>query len=446
MAKPVIMPKFGMTQEEATLVTWRVKEGDRVEQGDPLCEVTTDKVNMEVESPASGIVSGIRCQEGDTVPVTQVIATILSEGETATPPPAAPPAHSATPSQTTVQSTPLARRMAAAENVNLAAVPASGSKGRVTRQDVQAVLQARSAPTPASSPVPGKVPASPAARRLAAERQVDLTQVPGTGADGRVQGWDVTAWVAQKEAIAAEKTSPEAGQTERSNQTVVIPLKGMRLTIARRLQASYQQAPHIFLTVDIDMGAAIALRGLLQSRVSLGQAPVSLTAIIAKACAAALGQHPLLNSYLFDDRIELQPEINLGVAVALEDGLIVPVIHQAAAKGIFQVAGELADLTHRAREARLRPEEVADGTFTISNLGMYGVDQFTAIINPPQVAILAVGRVSRRFVPDEAGRPVAREMMSVTLSVDHRAVDGVAGARFLATLRAILETAGSQWG
>ena len=171
-----------------------------------------------------------------------------------------------------------------------------------------------------------------------------------------------------------------------------------------------------------------------------------MTAVLVKASAAALRQHPLLNSYFREDHILVMPVINIGVAVALEQGLIVPVVRQADEKGLLQIGQEVSDLSRRARDGSLRPEDVMDGTFTISNLGMLGVDHFTAIINPPQVAILAVGRIAPRFVPDEAGQPALRSLMTVTLSVDHRAVDGAAAARFLATIKGILETAGTQWG
>jgi pyruvate dehydrogenase E2 component (dihydrolipoamide acetyltransferase) len=220
----------------------------------------------------------------------------------------------------------------------------------------------------------------------------------------------------------------------------------MRRTIAQRMQASWQQIPHILFTLDIDMTAAAAMREQYNARFGGGQAVVSMTAVLVKAIAASLRQHPMLNSYFRDDQILMLPYVNVGVAVALEEGLIVPVVREADTKSLYQIGQEVSDLSRRAREGSLRPEDVVDGTFTLSNLGMFGVDHFTAIINPPQVAILAAGRIARRFVPDEAGRPVARSMMTVTLSADHRAVDGAIAARFLATLRGILETAGAQWG
>jgi pyruvate dehydrogenase E2 component (dihydrolipoamide acetyltransferase) len=212
------------------------------------------------------------------------------------------------------------------------------------------------------------------------------------------------------------------------------------------MQASWQQIPHIMFTLDIDMGRAMAMREQFNARFGGEKPPVSMTAVVIKASAAALRLHPQLNSYYKGDQILVIPEVNIGVAVALEDGLIVPVVHNADAKSLYQVGQEVNDLSRRAREGSLRPEDVVDGTFTLSNLGMFGIDHFTAIINPPQVAILATGRIARRFVPDQADQPALRSLMTVTLSADHRVVDGAEAARFLTEFKAILETAGAQWG
>jgi pyruvate dehydrogenase E2 component (dihydrolipoyllysine-residue acetyltransferase) len=458
MARSIIMPRFGMTQEEATIVRWIRHEGDRVENGDPICEVTTDKVNMEVEAPVDGILAGLKYAEGETVPVTVVIGYVLAEGEAL--PEAAvqtgPAIEARAAMQTGFQAgalpptqpakaTPLARRMANAEQVDLAAVQGSGRAGQVTRQDVERHLAGRSMATPFQV---GKVPASPAARRLAQQAGIDLSQVRGSGPGGRVQGWDIQA--AHKPAahlgVSNVEMADEQVLADVTMQPEVIPLEGMRRTIAQRMQASWQTIPHIMFSLEIDMSQAAAMREQFNLRFGGGKPVVSLTAVLVKACAAALRQHPLLNSYFRDDHILRLPEINIGVAVALEDGLIVPVVRHADEKGLVAVGQEVAGLSSRARQGNLRPQDVMDGTFTISNLGMFGVDNFTAILNPPQVAILAVGRVVKRFIPNEAGQPVLRPMMAVTLSVDHRAVDGAEAARFLNTLRGILETAGVQWG
>ena len=230
------------------------------------------------------------------------------------------------------------------------------------------------------------------------------------------------------------------------NGKKIIQMQGMRRTIAERMQTSWQTIPHITFSLDIDMKRAIAMRQEMNARISAEKGGISISAVLVKACAAALKQHPMLNSYFQEDEILVLPDVNVGLAVALDEGLIVPVIHQADRKNLIQIGAEVCELSMRARESRLRPQDVMDGSFTISNLGMYAVDQFTAIINPPQVAILAVGRIAERFVPDETKRPVLRPIMTVTLSVDHRVVDGAEAGRFLSTLQGILETAGTQWG
>lgn len=451
MAKSVIMPRFGMTQEEADIVRWLCADGDRVEQGDPICEVTTDKVNMEVEAPASGILTGIRFQEGDTVPVTRIIATIVNEqeyqdqsyqtdqeGPLETIP--QPDTQSAPP--TMASATPLAQRIAAAEGLSLAGMQGSGSRGRITREDIQRALNRRESEA-ALSKQSGKVPASPAARNLAAQYGIELADVRGTGAQGRVQGWDVQKYTQEMLGPGHKAPSPLSGVLPVSeaaqNGVEILPLEGMRKIIANRLQASYQQAPHIFLNMEIAMDRAIALRAALNPRLPAGREPVSITVLIVKACALALRDQPLLNSLFIEDQMHRYRLINIGLAVALEDGLIVPVIHNADCLGLNQLGDVVADLSQRARQGKLRPADVSGGTFTISNLGMFGVDQFTAILNPPQVGILAVGRIARRFVPDENDLPVARSMMNVCLSADHRVIDGLVAARFLSALRDGLE-------
>jgi pyruvate dehydrogenase E2 component (dihydrolipoamide acetyltransferase) len=457
MAKTVIMPRFGMTQEEATIVKWIKREGDRVGNGDPICEVTTDKINMEVEAPADGILAGVRYSEGDTVPVAELIAYIVAEGETpptgSLPKPTAvattgsEPASVVTDSQPVqeVKATPLARRMASAKGIDLAGVEGSGKEGQVTRQDVERFVA--SYPGEIQLADTSKVRAAPAARRLARENRIDIKQLQGSGPQGRVQSWDVQVAVkklgAEAVPVSAELTMSEPfGGTQAQS----IRLEGNRRIIAQRMQASWQQIPHIMFTLAIDMTQAIAMREQFNIRSGHGKPPVSMTAVLVKACAAALRLHPRLNSYFKDDHLLVMPDVNVGVAVALKDGLIVPVVKNADTKGLWQIGQEVSDLSSRAREGSLRPEDLVDGTFTLSNLGMLGVDHFTAIINPPQVAILATGRIAKRYVPDEVDRPIVRSLMTVTLSVDHRVVDGAGATRFLAALKSILETAGAQWG
>ncbi len=448
MAKTIIMPKFGFTQESAEIVRWLKHEGETVEAGDPIAEVTTDKVNMEVEATATGILAGLRFKEGDVVPVTEVIAYVLAPDEKV---PEATPAAvqvggeaqvKATAPQearTRVQATPVAEQMAREKGLDLSLVAGSGPGGRVTRGDVEGYLKA-------AGDVGAKLRATPAARRSAQEMGIELGQVTGSGPRGRVQGEDVRQAAAS---MAVPAAVPQALFSTREAES--LPLTGIRRTIAERMQRSAQEAPHIYFEADIDAGSLEDLRQRGNARLSdnqprsvsslveRGQPRISLTALLVRAVAWTLARHLLLNSQLSGDKILLLPDVHVGVAVAAESGLIVPVIHQAGQKSVTQIAAELEDLTARARQGKLLPDDVAGGTFTISNLGMFGVDRFTAIINPPQSAILAVGRMRKMVVPGEDDRPVVRSIMTITLGADHRVVDGAAAARFLADLRECLE-------
>lgn len=435
MAKAVIMPKFEMSQEEGTIVRWLKQEGDLVEKGEVLLEVETDKVVMEVEAPADGILAGIRAEEGETVPVTTTIAYLLDKGEEL-PKDIPQPSESKAPAEKEKESekakkisaTPVAEHATRAARIDIADVPSSSPDGKISREDVEIFLQKQQTPVPA-----GKVRATPAARRAAREKQADLHQITGSGPRGRIQEQDVLSFTpAEMEAKPAVITNEE-----------IVPLQGMRKRIAERLQLSYQTAPHIMLTVDVDVLNLIDFRtSLNNTRQKAGEGKISVTAIMVKAVARALKKHPYLNAHLLDDGIHLLPMVNLGVAVALENGLIVPVIKDADCLDIPMINEILDDLAEKARQNKLNPSEVADGTFTITNLGMYGVDHFTAIINPPQTAILAIGRITKRtVVVDEDGEEsiCIRPMMAMTLACDHRAVDGAAGAQFLQTLVDLVE-------
>ncbi len=393
MPVPVIMPKFSMTQEEGRVMAWLVAEGDIVEKGDPLLEVETDKVTMEVEAPESGVLRGVAVKEGDVAPVTAVIAHIVLPGEVWRAEP--------------VKATPVAQRVAAAAGVNVGDVPAAG---KVRRQDVEAYLD--------------KVRATPAARRLARAQGVDLTAVNGSGPHGRVQAKDVIGPVVVGPVV---------------KEAVLKPVSAMRRTIAERLTRSYQTIPHITFTVAADMTAVTDLRRRLNERGD--GVKVSVTAVLVKVCAWALGRQPLVNASWRVDGIQLHEQAHIGVAVALDDGLIVPVVQNAAHLGLAAIAEQVQDLTARARNGRLQPADVQGGTFTISNLGMWGVEQFTAVINPPQSAILAVGRIVKQPVVETAvgDEIVIRPMMKMTLSVDHRIIDGAVAARFLQDVVAALE-------
>jgi len=390
MAVPVIMPKTGMSQETGTVVKWYYKEGEHVEKGEPLLEVMTDKVNMDVESPASGVLRGIRAFPNDVVPVTQVIAYIVEPGE--------------------VIGTPEAG----------AALPPEGIQA-VVEQPVEKVgLEEKGTPVAKAevAPVPvGKVAATPAARKLAQERGLDLTRIAGSGPDRVITKADVLA--------AAERLAAPVPPVAAGARTV--PLVGRRRIIAQRMQQSAQQAPHITLTVEVDMTeATTARRG------------ASYTALLVQVVAQVLRKHPMLNATLQGEQIVLRDEINIGVAVAAEDGLIVPVVKNADKKPLEAIDAEIKDLSQRGRVGKLTLDDVSGGTFTISNLGMFGVTEFHAIINPPEAAILAIGAVVKR--PVVVGEQVViRPMMNITASADHRILDGVAVANFLQDLKAALE-------
>jgi pyruvate dehydrogenase E2 component (dihydrolipoamide acetyltransferase) len=406
MAKEVILPKFGFTQEDSQIVEWFVKEGDEVEAGEPLLEVTTDKVNMEIEAPASGIVGGIRAGTGETVPVTQVIAYILEPGEKA------PPIVEALP--------------AAASSVDPESISGTGAGGRVTRKDVERYLGE-------GPDRRGKVRATPAARRVAREGDVDLATVSGSGPRGRLQVQDVAS------AAAAPPSATPTTPPVAAGELVRVPFSTMRRTIARKLQHTVQEAPQVTFQVDIDMAAIQSLMANANDRHPAGTEKISLTAVLTRAVAWTLARHPRLNSHLGQEELILWPVANIGIAVALDDGLIVPVVKDAGRKGIARLSNDIRELVRRSRQGQLRPEELADGTFTISNLGMFGVDRFTAIIHSPQVAILAVGRTNRVFVPDAHDRPIVRPLCTMTLSVDHRVIDGAEAARFMSDLREVAQ-------
>ena len=430
--KDVIMPKLGFTMEEGSIVRWLKQAGDTVTQGEPIVEITTDKTNMEIEAPATGVLADLRAAEGDTVLVTQVIAVILGPGEKAPDSSPAPVAPAAAPEaaapRAAVHATPIAQAVARDLGVDLSTIEGSGPRAKITREDVVAAAAAA-----------GKPRATPAARKAARELGVDLTGVAGSGPRGRVQAGDVSVAAAAVAAVALPAPVVEAAPAPMAIKT--LPFSGMRKTIALRLQKSAQEAPHITFDADIDVSALEALRARANARLPEGAARISLTAVLAKACAWALVRHPRINSQLdlANNVIRLMPEANIGIAVALEDGLIVPVIHGADGKGLAALGAEVADLSARAKTNKLRPAELSGGTFTISNLGMLGIDRFNAIINPPESAILAVGRAVKTFVPDAHDQPVLRPLMTIRLSADHRIIDGAVAALFMRDLREALE-------
>ena len=431
MPIPFIMPKFDMDQEQATISTWVKKEGDFVKFEETILVVETDKVAIDVPSPATGTLAGILYQDGDVVPVTQVIAYILKDGESkADLPTLTSPIGSSTlePAPVTpavalpVKATPVAARMAKEEGVDLSKVVTAGS--RITREDVEQYLADQ-------KPIRRvTVPATPAARRIARENAVGLETVAGSGPRGRVQAADISLEAQSRRAIPVDGRLAE-----------VVEVRGIRQTIAERMQASFQTIPHIALTIEVDVSNLQNVRAHLNALAEKRHEPkISMTALLVKIVAWALGQNPYLNASLIDGKIYLWKDINVGIATAIEGGLIVPVVHKANHLSVRHLADALQDLTTRAREGKLDLRDVQHGTFTISNLGMYGIKHFRAIINPPESAILAVGKVIRKPVVINAQDEVAvRPMMSITLSADHRVIDGVVAAQFLQDLVQAIE-------
>lgn len=446
MAKEIIMPKFGFTQEESEILEWLKQDGDKVDKGDPIAVVSTDKISMEVEAPESGIIGGIRYKVGDVVPVTRIIAYVLQPGEKAPETDAVAPAPqaeapaapemeekaaqpAAAPSSTAFSISPVAQRLAADLNIDASQINGSGRDGQVTKKDVEDFAAALKAGA-------GKVNATPAARRIAQEKGVNLQTLNGSGPSGRIQAADVSsARVSAPASQPAMAAAPSMGTVPGLKVLKEIPLVGMRRTIAQNMQRSMQQAPHMFLQVDVEMDAAEGLRKLANENKVADAPKISVTALIVKAVAWALKQNPIVNSQYTDEKIIEYADINIGIATALDNGLIVPVIHNADRKDLLEISRELGDLAQRARSNKLQPDDLSGGTFTISNLGMFGIDRFTAIINPPQSAILAVGKMNKVFVPDENDQPLLQRQVAFTLSADHRVMDGSQAAKFLTDLK-----------
>ena len=435
MAIEVILPKVDMDQETGTIVEWRKQDGDQVKEGENILVIETDKAAFDVESPGTGFLQGISAQPGEVLSIGTIIAYILEPGEELpqTAPAPGVSAEAPLPAQPSTATgggkvTPVARKMASDHGIDLSTVIGTGPQGKITKADIQSVV---AKPGPVSPN--GKLYATPAARRIARERGIALENVSGSGPDGRIQAADATGY-SPSAAPAGVSMFGSRGEDE------IIPLQGKRRTIAERLTASYQQIPHITFTSRIDMMKFNeARKGLNTFAERSGGGRVSATAMFVKLVAMALARHPWLNSSLVDENITLHKDVNIGVAVALKDGLIVPVVRNADQKGIGLIASEVNDLATRAREGQLTSPEVKNGTFTISNLGPFGIEEFYAIINPPQAAILALGAIRNEAIPMDDGQIISRPIMQMTLSADHRVIDGAVAAHFIADLKAILE-------
>jgi pyruvate dehydrogenase E2 component (dihydrolipoamide acetyltransferase) len=415
MAKAVIMPKVDMVMETGTFVEWLQPEGAEVDKGDPLFVILTDKASIEIEAPASGILAGIRAEPDDVIPVTEVIAYILEPGESL-------------PEEAEPELTPAVVEPTAARPEPAAVAPKA-------TQDTD----------------DGKIRATPVARRLAREMGINLANLSGGGPRGRIHKADV---LAAAEAVEQEPVAPAAAlgpavvptaapsvqvPLPSVRQKRVVPLTGPRKIIADRMAHSAFTAPHITLSLRVDMTEAVRMRArLLEPIEARSGHKLSLTAIIARAVASVLPAHPFLNASLNGEEIILWEDVHLGIATSVEDYLIVPVIQEANTKSLEQLVVELNDLVERGRSKHLTPSEMSGSTFTISNLGMFGIESFTAIINPPETAILAVGKMVQTPVQHGDGL-ASRPLLNITLSADHRVVDGAGGARFLADLKATLE-------
>ena len=472
MPRAITMPQQSDTMTEGTLVKWLKKEGDRYGEGEIIAEIETDKATMEMEGPDEpGVVASVLVKEGEKVPVGATLALIATEGEDPAEvkkgagSAAAPRAAGAeSKSAAAEKQAPAAERRAAVPEAQetVASSPAAtrgGGNGHPTRPATQSAHTAvEVAPSgDGNGQAGGRLKASPVARRLAEQRGIDLSQVRGSGPGGRIVQQDVEAFAPGRQAAPEEREAVEAAapagrqpaspaavmpQRVPGGKSVVVDLSKMRQAIAKQLQLSNQTIPHFYETIDIEIDSAEALRERLNKALEPEGVRISLGDLIAKAVAMTLKLQPVLNSTYDGTTLTRYGDVHLGMAVALDNGLIVPILRNIDQMGIKEIRVRSKDLVDRARAQRLKQDEMRGATFTVSNLGGYGVREFAAIINPPEVGILAIGAGAKRAVVLDDGSIVARRMMTVTLSADHRVVDGADSARFLATLKQMLEEPG----
>lgn len=446
MAKEIFMPKLSSTMAVGTLLQWFKEEGDLVEVGEPLFEIMTDKINIEVESYEEGILLKQYFQEDDEIPVNTVIGYIGNQNESV---PAESPgvsgeepleklnsSNESTNETTTtltstgkvletettstvngkVRATPAARRVARENDITLSTVSGSGPKGRIHQQDVLQALENN------------RVLVTPLAKKIAQENGVDLNEVTGTGVHGKIEKSDVLNFI---DNAKTQQSSPYTGER--------VKLKGLRKAIADKMLESIRTIPHVTLTSEVDMTKAIEVRKALLPMIERQTGyRLSYTEIIMKTVAQVLGKHPKVNASLIDNEIVYNEDVNIGLAVAVENGLIVPSLKRVNRKGLAELTEMSKTLGKKARENKLTPGEMRGSTFTISNLGMYAIDGFTPIINPPETAILGVGRIAEKPVVVN-GQVEVRPMMVLSLSFDHRVIDGAPAAEFLTGLKESLE-------
>ena len=422
------MPKLSDTMTEGTLVRWKKKIGDTIEMGDVIADIETDKATMEMEAFDDGILTEIYAQEGDRVALGQKIALLLAPGEKAGAEGAAPAPAKAAPAAPATAPAPASAEPAAVE------LPGA----------------VRPAVAAASAALGARVKASPLAKKIAAERGVNLETLTGTGPGGRITEKDVLGAKAVGTAPTAKPATPAPAPAPMSITAVPatpaaegdqrIPLSGMRRVIAEKLLTSKTTIPHFYLNIEIDAGPLMSLRAQINAAAeAAGLGKVTVNDLIIKAVIVALGKVPKVNAAWAGDAVIEYRAVNLAVAVAVEEGLVTPVIRDASKKSLREISENVKDLAARARTKKLKPEEYQGGTFTISNLGSYGIESFSAIINPPQAAILSVGAIIKKPVVNAADQIVVGQRMALGLSCDHRVVDGAIGAQFLGELRNLVE-------
>jgi pyruvate dehydrogenase E2 component (dihydrolipoamide acetyltransferase) len=440
------MPKLSDTMTEGTLVSWKKKKGDQVSAGEVLAEIETDKATMEWESPEDGTLSEIYVQEGGKVNVGDRIAFIGGEGEEA--PKEEAPAQKEEKQPKAAEQKPKqpqaeTEKPAPAQKKEEETAPPQQKDVGATASTIPAEAKQQGAQPKQEKPEEARVKASPVARRIAAELGVDLSSVKGTGPDGRVTETDVRGAGKSGVAVAKpgrEKGEPKATPSIRAGESARIQLSGMRKIIAQRLVESLGPVPHFYLTIDVNAGPLMEAREELKSAgEGADAAKITVNDFVLKAAVQAAAKVPPVNASFDGDAIVQYADVDLGIAVAIEEGLLTPVIRAAQTKSLREISELAKDLAHRARNKRMKPEEFQGGTFTVSNLGGMGIDSFSAVINPPQGFILAVGRITKVPVIDDCDQIAAGHRMSLTMSCDHRVIDGALGAEYLKELRHLLE-------
>jgi len=441
----VIMPKMGDAMEEGTIVKWLVSEGDEVSEGDAIAEIETDKASMEIEAEDSGTLAQFIASEGDDVPVGEAIAFIQGEGE-----------------EVPERDGSAAEGGGEAEEETEEGGDGQAQAQTATETEEEAAEeqpQAAGEPSGDGAQTDGQVRASPIVRRLARENNLDLSRIEGSGPQGRIVERDVRAALESGEAPTtdgqAEVEAPEEPQQEQAAQQQIQPARlpepteapgtqlmeptRMQRVIGERMTEAKQHIPHFYATVEVEMDATMALRKQLNEQLEEEGLKLSVNDFVMKACAVALRHYPNLNAIYTSKGIELHEKVDLAMAVALDAGLITPVIKDIASKGLATISRESKDLAQRARDGDLAPDEYQGGTITVSNMGMFGVESFTAIINPPQAAIVAVSGIVKRPTYDEDGELAPASMMKLTLSGDHRIANGRDGALYMSEVKRILE-------